>query len=45
MRIVTAGADDVDRIVRRLNLQHLLAHRRDRAGDLRHLLAPHPQSP
>jgi hypothetical protein len=32
--IVAAGADDVDRVPRRLHTQHLGAHRFDGAGDL-----------
>ncbi len=40
---VAAGADDVDRVFRRLHPQHARAHRRHRAGDFLDRLAAHPQ--
>ena len=41
--MIAAGADDVDRIRRRLHAQHVRAHHRNRAGDLVDGLATHPE--
>ena len=43
VRIVAAGADDVDRALRRLHPQHLFAHGRDGARNLGNLFAAHSE--